>query len=94
LPGTERDHLGRLARQPPHHQLTALAVDDRRDDLARVHVQPNPAANLCHVGTPMNAVAVEGQFLDLHNPRTFMRGCRPLHPDRTDRTLRPTVHMV
>ena len=42
----------------------------------------------------MNAVAVEGLFLDLHNPRTFMRGCRPLHPDRTDRALRTTVHMV
>jgi hypothetical protein len=42
----------------------------------------------------MNAVAVEGLILDLHNPRTFMRGCRPLHTDRTDRMLRPTVHMV
>jgi len=42
----------------------------------------------------MNTVAVEALFLDLHNPRNFMRGCRPLHPDRTDPALRPTVYMV
>jgi len=42
----------------------------------------------------MNAVAVEALILDLHNPRTFMRGCRPLPADRTDQALKATVHMV
>jgi hypothetical protein len=58
-PSAERHHFARRAPQTPNHQLPGLALHRRGQHLRRVHIEPRPTANLCHVGTPMIAVGVQ-----------------------------------
>ena len=66
----------------PASRRTRISPDsrssDRRDARSRVHIKTSPTANLCHVGTPMIAVAAEATILD-PQPAHLMRGCRPSH---------------
>jgi hypothetical protein len=57
--GTERHDVARRARQPSHPKFARLTIHARGNHHRRMNVQPDPAANLCHVGTPMIAVGAQ-----------------------------------
>lgn len=84
-PGAERDELAGLPRQPPNAELPRLAIDRRRQDLRCVHVEPRPAANLCHVGTPMIAVGAQAApGPSTRAPHARVSTLTPTADDQTD----------
>ena len=87
LPRELRDVVA-ATRQPPHPQLTRIALQDRGHHATDVHIKRRPGLSLRHVGTPMIAVGAQANSWTL-NPRTSCAGADPhIYPGRS---VRPAI---